>query len=84
LTVRAKHRVRRHQEPFGPPSRKGRKGVVELCGGTDLYSQQDRLRRLHCIARRRDLWRMQRIAGIDEDSDTRQARHELTQQIKLL
>ena len=22
LTVRAKHRVRRHQEPFGPPSRR--------------------------------------------------------------
>ena len=33
LTVRTKHSVRRHQEPFGPPSRKGRKGVVELRGG---------------------------------------------------
>ena len=48
---------------LGPSSRKGRKSVVELCGGADFYGQQDRLRRLHGIARRRDLRRMQRIAG---------------------
>ena len=41
--MRALRRLKKYRAP--------RKGVVELCGGTDLYSQQDRLRRLHCIAR---------------------------------
>ena len=41
--MRALRRLKKYRAP--------RKGVVELCGRTDLYSQQDRLRRLHCIAR---------------------------------